>query len=51
MANKFLGLDSINVLKQYIDESIVNINNRSRILTIQAYSYHKNSVQAFVWMV
>lgn len=42
MANKFLGLDSINVLKQYIDEQIISVNNNTRVLTIQAYSYHKN---------
>lgn len=42
MANKFLGLDSINVLKQYIDEQIISVNNNTRVITIQAYSYHKN---------
>lgn len=39
MANKFLGLDSINVLKQYIDERIIELNKRSRLMTIQAYTY------------
>ena len=39
MANKFLGLDSINVLKQYIDERILELNKRSRLMTIQAYTY------------
>lgn len=43
MANKFLGLDSINVLKQYIDEQIIAVNVDSRITTIQAYTYVKDS--------
>ena len=41
MANKFLGLDSINVLKQYIDERILELNKRSRLITVQAYTYCK----------
>lgn len=45
MANKFLGLDSINVLKQYIDEQITSVSDNTRIITIQAYSYHKNGVK------
>lgn len=43
MANKFLGLDSVNVLKQYIDEQILATNVDSRITTIQAYTYVKDS--------
>lgn len=42
MSNKFLGLNSINVLKEYIDDQITSINNTSKLVTIQAYSYHKH---------
>lgn len=45
MANKFLGLDSINVLKQYIDDQITSINNDTRIITIQAYTYCKAGIK------
>lgn len=45
MANKFLGLDSINVLKQYIDDQIMSVSDSTRIITIQAYSYQKNGVK------
>ena len=44
MANKFLGLDSINVLKQYIDERILELNKRSRLMTIQAYTYREAGI-------
>jgi hypothetical protein len=44
MANKFLGLDSINVLKQYIDEQLIAANINTRIITIQAYAYYKDGI-------
>lgn len=44
MANKFLGLDSINVLKQYIDEQIISVNNNTRVVTIQAYKSWNNGI-------
>lgn len=43
MANKFLGLDSINVLKKYIDEQIIERNASSNVVTINAYKYCKDS--------
>ena len=39
---KFLGLDSINVLKDYIDDRIASVNGETRIITIQAYTYVKD---------
>lgn len=39
MANKFLGLDSINVLKDYIDKEILSNEQASRLVTIHAYCY------------
>ena len=42
MANKFLGLDSINVLKQYIDEQLAAANINTRVITVQAYIYKKD---------
>ena len=39
MANKFLGLDSINVLKDYIDKQILLNEESTRIVTIPAYIY------------
>lgn len=39
MANKFLGLDSVNVLKQYIDEQLAAANINTRVITVQAYTY------------
>lgn len=45
MSNKFLGLNSINVLKKYIDEAIVMNENNTRGLktvTVQAYTYVEN---------
>lgn len=39
MSNKFLGLDSINVLKDYIDNQILINENRTRFVTIHAYKY------------
>ena len=42
MGNKFLGLDSINVLKQYIDEQIKENINDTRLITINAYTYEFN---------
>lgn len=41
--NKFLGIDSINVLKKYIDDRILFDNNNTRILTLQAYKYVRNT--------
>lgn len=43
MSNKFLGLDSINVIKQYIDDTVANNVGDTRILTIQAYTYVLNT--------
>lgn len=37
--NKFLGIDSINVLKEYIDNTIHQNNYNSRVLTLHAYKY------------
>ena len=42
MANKFLGLDSINVLKQYIDEQLAAANINTRVITVQAYIYKRD---------
>lgn len=39
MANKFLGLDSINVLVDYIDKEIADRDNASKLVTIVAYKY------------
>lgn len=39
MANKFLGLDSINVLTSYIDQAVTKKTENSLVLTIQAYKY------------
>lgn len=39
MSNKFLGLDTINVLKKYIDEQILLNENNSRIVNLHAYKY------------
>lgn len=43
MSNKFLGLDTINVLKKYIDEQILLNENNSRIVNLHAYKYVLNS--------
>ena len=39
MANKFLGLDSVNVIIEYINEKLEFVNSNSRVLTLQAYKY------------
>ena len=39
MSNKFLGLDSINVLVDYIDKEIADRDNASKLVTIVAYKY------------
>ena len=39
MSNKFLGLDSINVLKDYIDKQILEKSSNSGIINIHAYRY------------
>ena len=39
MSNKFLGLDSINVLVDYIDKEIAIRDNASKLVTIVAYKY------------
>ena len=44
MANKFLGLDSINVLKDYIDKEILSNEQTSRLVTIHAYCYAVDGV-------
>ena len=41
MANKFLGLDNVNVLIDYIDKKIKHVNENTRVLTIQAYRYEE----------
>jgi hypothetical protein len=43
MANKFLGLDSINVLTSYIDQAVTKKTENSLVLTIQAYKYFANT--------
>ena len=40
--NKFLGINSINVLKQYIDEQILLNENSTRLVTLQVYKYIPN---------
>ena len=45
MTNKFLGINSVNVLKKYIDEQITSINDNTRLVTIQAYTYAVNSTK------
>jgi hypothetical protein len=42
MSNKFLGLDTINVLKKYIDEQILLNETNSRIVNLHAYKYVLN---------
>lgn len=42
MANKFLGLDSINVLTSYIDQAVSKKSENALVLTIQAYKYAPN---------
>ena len=42
MANRFLGLDSINVLKKYIDDQVALLANKSNLITLQAYKYVVN---------
>ena len=42
MANKFLGLDSINVLKDYIDKQILQNEESTRLITVHAYRYATN---------
>lgn len=41
--NKFLGIDSINVIKDYIDNEILKRNDNTRVLTIQAYRYFEHN--------
>lgn len=41
MANKYLGLDSINVLTSYIDQAVAKKTENSLVLTVQAYKYYK----------
>ena len=43
MSAKFLGLNSINVIKDYIDKQILTINNNGfKNITANAYVYVKN---------
>ena len=44
MANKFLGLDSVNVLKDYIDKQILINNENTRVITVYAYKYVEDGV-------
>lgn len=39
---KFLGLDSINVLKDYIDDRVLTLSGDTRIMTLQAYRFEIN---------
>ena len=39
MANKFLGINSINVIKDYIDKRIDSNNDKTTFVTIHAYRY------------
>ena len=41
MSNKFLGLDSINVLTSYIDQAVSKKTENSLVLTVQAYKYYE----------
>ena len=41
MANKFLGLDSVNVLVKYIDQSIAKKQENALVITVQAYKYYR----------
>lgn len=45
MSNRFLGINSINVLKKYIDEQIVIAEENTRVITLHAYAYHKNGIK------
>ena len=45
MANRFLGLDSINVLKKYIDDQVALLANKSNLITLQAYKYVVNNAE------
>ena len=45
MANRFLGLDSINVLKKYIDDQVALLANKSNLITLQAYKYVVNGTE------
>lgn len=42
MSNKFLGINSINVLKDYIDKQISLNDEKTSIVTIHAYKYAKD---------
>jgi hypothetical protein len=42
--SKFLGLDAINVLKDYIDEQIILNRNNTRFITVYAYKYAEDGV-------
>ena len=44
MANKFLGLDSVNVLKDYIDKQILVNNENTRVVTVHAYKYVEDGI-------
>lgn len=39
---KFLGIDSVNVLKKYIDEQILLNESKTRVITLQIYKYVKD---------
>lgn len=44
MSNKFLGLDTINVLKKYIDERILANENNTRIVNLHVYKYVEDGI-------
>lgn len=44
MANKFLGLDSVNVLKDYIDKQILINNENTKVITVHAYKYVEDGI-------
>ena len=44
MANRFLGLDSVNVLKDYIDKQILVNNENTKVITVHAYKYVEDGI-------
>ena len=44
MSNKFLGLDSVNVLVKYIDEQFKAHDTINKVVTIFAFRYIKDNI-------
>jgi hypothetical protein len=42
---QFLGIDAINVLKEYINDQLVKNNLSTTVITIQAYRFYENGTQ------